>query len=222
MQKLSSLAILLILLKVGFSTSAATTDPFAKWEPEIQKFEAADRAQMPPQNAILFVGSSSIRFWTNLAEAFPSHTTIRRGFGGSTMADLLHFVDRIVLPYRPKQIFVYEGDNDIAAGKAPEQVVSGFQQFVAKVHEKLPMTEINYIAVKPSPSRWKLEAKDRAVNDAIKNWAHSQSNVGYIDIWTPMLGKDGKPRPELFVADKLHMNGTGYEIWRKVILPKMR
>jgi lysophospholipase L1-like esterase len=209
------------LLLICATFARAATNQFAKWEAEIQKFESADRAQMPPTNAVLFVGSSSIRMWTNLPQAFPNVKTIRRGFGGSQMADATHFADRIVIPYKPRQVFVYEGDNDLAAGKSPEQVVNDFKEFVAKVHKALPKTKISYISVKPSPSREKLRDKALAVNGAIKKLAHWNSRIEYIDVWNPMLGEDGKPRPDIFVADKLHMNAKGYEIWREVISRKI-
>jgi lysophospholipase L1-like esterase len=216
------LTVLFLFAQTFFAQSLrAANDPFEKWEPEIQKFETADRAQMPPKGAILFAGSSSIRFWTNLVESFPKKKIIQRGFGGSTMADLLHFADRIVLPYEPKQIVVYEGDNDLAAGKAPEKIASEFAEFVEKVQARLPKTKIWYISSKPSPSRWKLEAKARQLNAQIEWWSKAHKNVGYIDVWTPMLGPDGNPRPEIFRDDKLHMNADGYEIWRKVIGKKI-
>src|SRR4051812_11887876 len=193
----------------------AAEDAFAKWEPEIQKFEAADRAQIPPKNAILFVGSSSIRFWTNLVESFPRKKIIQRGFGGSTMADALHFADRIILPYKPKQIFVYEGDNDLAAGRSTEMIVADYKALVQKIHAQLPKTKVWFIAIKPSPSRWKFELQARAANEEILRWSKSEKNTGYIDVWNPMLGADGKPRPELFREDNLHMNATGYALWAK-------
>jgi lysophospholipase L1-like esterase len=214
-----------IFLIAGFLISGplarAATDAFEKWEPEIQKFEAADRAEKPPKGAILFVGSSSIRFWTNLAESFPKKKIIQRGFGGSTMADALHFADRIILPYEPKQIVIYEGDNDIAAGKAPNEITSEFIELAEKIRAKLPKTKIRFISVKPSPSRWKLEGKARQLNAEIEAWTRAHKGVGYIDVWNPMLGPDGKPMPNIFRADNLHMNADGYAIWTKVIGKKL-
>jgi lysophospholipase L1-like esterase len=214
-------AAILLTASIVIPHAASATDAFAKWEPEIQKFEAADRTNMPPKGGILFVGSSSIRLWTNLVESFPKKKIVQRGFGGSTMADALHFADRIILPYEPKKIFVYEGDNDLAAGKEPKVVAAEFRQLVEKIRAKLPKAEVWYISVKPSPSRAKLEAKARALNAEIEWWANSQKRVGVIDVWTPMLGPDGKPRPDIFVADNLHMNGAGYEIWKRVIGKKL-
>ena len=201
--------------------TGAADDPFTKWEPEIQKFETADKANMPPKGANLFVGSSSIRLWTNLVESFPKKKIIQRGFGGSTMADALHFADRIILPYEPKQIFIYAGDNDLANGKDPKAVAAEFRELVGKIRAKLPKTKIWFISVKPSPSRARLEAKARALNAEIEWWSKAQYRVGYIDVWTPMMGADGKPRPDLFVSDNLHMNGAGYDIWKKIIGKKL-
>jgi lysophospholipase L1-like esterase len=220
MKRAFALSVVLLLSRFAPQLLAAQ-DPFAKWEPEIQKFEAADRAQMPPKNAVLFVGSSSIRMWTNLVESFPKKKIIQRGFGGSTMADALHFADRIILPYEPKEIFIYEGDNDLAAGKEPKVVAAEFRELVGKIHAKLPKTKVWFISVKPSPSRAKLESKALALNSEIEWWIRGQKRVGYIDVWTPMLGADGKPRPEIFRDDKLHMNAAGYEIWKKIIGKKI-
>lgn len=210
-----------IALALATNLSRAATNNFEKWESEISKFEAADKKEMPPKGGNVFVGSSSIRLWTNLVDTFPKKKIVQRGFGGSTMADALHFADRIVLPYEPKQVFVYEGDNDLAAGKEPATIAAEFREFVRKIHTKYPKTKIWYISVKPSPSRARLAPKALALNSEIEWWCKAHKNVGYIDVWTPMMGRDGKPMPEIFVKDNLHMNGDGYEIWKKVIGKKL-
>lgn len=214
--------LIIILFLLCAAPAFGATNKFAKWESEISKFEKADRAQMPPTNAILFVGSSSIRLWTNLAETFPDKQIVRRGFGGSTMADLLHFTDRIVLPYRPKQIFVYEGNNDLANGVKPEEVVAQFKAFVKRVRRELPKTQICYIAIKPSPSRWHLRPKVLVVNKSIRSYARLNPRVVFVEAWTPMLDANGQPRPELFVKDQLHLNGAGYDLWAGLIRPKLK
>ena len=216
---ISILAFVSLMLNAGISRAAASS--FDKWERDIQKFEEADKKEMPVKGGNLFVGSSSIRLWTNLADAFPKKKIVQRGFGGSTMADLLHFADRIVLPYEPKQVFVYEGDNDLAAGKDPGTVAAEFREFVRKVHTKNPKTQVWFIAVKPSPSRAKVEAKQRQLNAEIEWWTRAHKRVGYIDVFTPMMGADGKARLELFVKDNLHLNETGYALWEKIIGKKL-
>ncbi len=201
---------------------AAEIEPFAKWEKDIQKFEKADREKMPPANAVLFVGSSSIGKWTNLTECFPNLTTIRRGFGGSQMADLLHFHERLILPYKPKTILIYEGDNDLAAGKKAETIVGEYKELAQKIHRALPDAKIYFISVKPSPSRLKYMDEAKKVNSQIAKYSRWKSWLEYIDIWKPMLGPDGQPMADLFVSDNLHLNGKGYALWTKIIAPKIQ
>ena len=190
----------------------------APFEAEIRAFEAADAKQMPPAGAVLFVGSSSIRLWTTLAEDFPDHTVINRGFGGSRIPDSARYADRIVIPYKPKTIVLYAGDNDIAAGATPEQVLADFKVFVEKVHDALPETRIHFISIKASIARWALVDKIRAANRLVSAYAKEHSKrLAYIDIFTPMLGNDGKPRAELLVEDGLHLTPAGYELWTSIV-----
>lgn len=193
-----------------------------RWEPDIRKFEAADKEKMPPAGAVLFVGSSSIVKWKSLAEDFPGVTTINRGFGGSELADTTYFADRIVIPYAPKTVVVYAGDNDLAAGKTPEQVFAAWKGLVENVHAKLPQTRLVFISIKPSVARWKLADKIRATNELVKSYAAADKRQTYVDVFTPMLSADGMPRPELFVKDGLHMTPAGYAIWTKVVTPVIR
>ena len=214
----------LAFLSVGFiplnRAQAAGADSSAnRWAPEIQAFEASDKTNPPPQNAILFLGSSSIRKWTNLQESFPEHKVIRRGFGGSELSDSVFFADRIVIPYHPKMIFLYAGDNDIAAGKSPERVFSDFKEFVKKIHAALPRTRIAYIAVKPCLSRKKFLGEVRETNRLIKNYTRWHRLLNFVDIYSPMLTKDGEMRPELFVKDQLHLNEKGYALWTSIMTP---
>ena len=190
-----------------------------QWEEAIQKFEQEDKQNPPPNGAVLFAGSSSIRMWNSLQDDFPGVTTINRGFGGSHMSDLNHYIDRIVLPYTPAMIFVYEGDNDIAAGKSPEEVLTDFQTFVDRVHAKIPDTPIGFIAIKPSTARLDMVNDMRTANELVKKYTLWKSNLEFIDIFSPMLGPDGYPREELLLDDGLHMTEAGYEVWTKIITP---
>ena len=193
--------------------------PHARWETDIRAFEAADKTNPPPRNAVLFLGSSSIRLWKSAPAQFPGHTIINRGFGGSQVADSVAFVDRIVVPYQPRVIVFYAGDNDIAAGKTPERVLADFKEFVAKVHATLPETRIAFIALKPSPSRAKFLEQNRAANRLIRAFIAGQPKLTYVDIFTPMLGEDGQPREGLFVKDRLHLNDDGYKLWAGILKP---
>lgn len=214
---------LLILLCSFFSSLliAEESSPFAKWEKAISKFEEQDKTNPPPKNAILFVGSSSIRLW-KLEKSFPDRRMINRGFGGSQIVDSTHFAPRMILKHRPRQIVLYAGDNDIAKGKSPEQVSKDFAAFVETIHKKLPSARIAFIAIKPSIKRWKLAEKMSQANAMIEKQCQAGDKLQYVDIWKPMLGGDGKPRAELFVKDGLHLNANGYRLWAKVLRPYLK
>ncbi|HEU0049138.1 MAG TPA: SGNH/GDSL hydrolase family protein, partial [Nitrososphaera sp.] len=182
----------------------------------------ADRKNPPPKGAVLFVGSSSIRLWQSLRKDFPGIKVINRGFGGSELADSTFYVDRIVIPYRPKMVVLYAGDNDLASGKTPQQVFEDYKAFVGRVHQKLPATRIAFISIKPSPARASLLQSMKDANGMIKAYATHARKLIYIDVFTPMLGKDGSPRPELFGPDRLHMNSEGYRLWKTVVAPSIR
>ena len=200
---------------------AQTNGAVSKWETEIAAFETSDKTNPPPKDAILFVGSSSIRLWKTLAQDFPGHSVINRGFGGSQLADSIAFADRIVIPNRPKMVLVYAGDNDIAAGKTSEQVLADFKAFAGKVQTALPETRIAFISIKPSLGRWQLVDKMKIANRLIADYARQKKNLMFIDVFTPMLGPDGEPRKELFVADGLHLNAKGYDLWTSIIAPHL-
>lgn len=205
-----------------FVVWAQQTAPASKWEAEIRKFEDADRQAPPPKGAVLFIGSSSIRMWKDVATDFPDTKVINRGFGGSEIADSTAFVDRIVAPYQPRLVVLYAGDNDLNSGKTPQQVFAAYQAFVHRVRAKLPKVKIAFISIKPSLARLKLMEQMRATNDLIRGYATKQKNLVFIDVFTPMLNAEGQPRPELFIQDGLHMTREGYDIWRRVIAPYLR
>jgi len=189
------------------------------FENDIKAFEASDKTNPPPAGAILFIGSSSIRLWKTLAADFPNHQVINRGFGGSQIIDSINYAERIVFPYRPKQIVFYAGGNDINGGKNPERVLQDFQSFVKKVHSALPDTRIAYISIAGNPARWSQIERVRSANRQIEAFTRSDNRLRFIDIHSHMLGPDGFPKPEIFVSDRLHMNGEGYKIWTGIVGP---
>lgn len=197
----------------------ARTAPFAA---EIAAFEARDALAKPAKGGILFLGSSSIRMWTDLARDFPGLNVINRGFGGSTIPDSVRYVDRIVTPYAPKTIVFYAGDNDLGAGHTPEEVLADFQALVNRVHAKLPATRILFVSIKPSLSRWQLIDGIRASNALVRDYVAGDPTLGYVDIFPAMLGRDGRPRPELFREDGLHMTRAGYDIWRAAVAKALK
>ncbi|MFM9966277.1 MAG: GDSL-type esterase/lipase family protein [Planctomycetaceae bacterium] len=214
-------AVILAFLSVAPLARAADDEAkFAKWEKEIAAFEAADQKQPPPKGGIVFVGSSSIRLW-DVKKAFPGLPVINRGFGGSQIEDSTHFIERIVYPYEPTAIVFYAGDNDIASGKSAETVAADFQKFAEKIHAKLPNASLFFMAIKPSPSRWKFIETQRAANKLIRDYCEMSCCDGpeFVDIVKPMLGDDGQPREELFVKDRLHMSAAGYAIWNETLRP---
>lgn len=211
--------VLSLLILIAAQQAARPAQPFEK---EIRAFEAADEKRMPPRGAVLFVGSSSIRMWKTLEKDFPDLVVINRGFGGSTIRDSIRYADRIVIPYRPKRIVLYAGDNDVAQGKTAGQVLADFKEFVTTVREKLPGVRIDFIAIKPSIQRWKMVEQMSEANRRVREHARAEKDIGYIDIFMPMLGDDGRPRRELFVADGLHLNEKGYALWAKVVGEALR
>ncbi|MEN6576560.1 MAG: GDSL-type esterase/lipase family protein [Phycisphaerales bacterium] len=199
-------------------TAVRGQDP-TRFESDIRAFEQADIASPPPADPILFVGSSSLRMWTNLAAAFPDYPVMNRGFGGSYMSDVLYYFDRVVAVYKPALVVVYEGDNDLAGGMSVDQVYADYLTFLSLVAEKLPGTEVAFIATKPSPSRAAYLEVTRGLNSRLQTLAEKAHHLWYIDVFTPMLGADGQPRAELFGSDMLHMNADGYVLWQSVIEP---
>jgi lysophospholipase L1-like esterase len=191
----------------------------SRWEAAIQAFEAEDKAAPPPQGAILFVGSSSIRLWKTLAQDYPDLTVIRRGFGGSHLSDSVRYAPRIILPYKPKQVVVYAGGNDLAAGKSPAQVLADFRALVEAIHASLPETRVTYVSINPSVARRHLNEKVQETNRLIEAFTRTRPQLSYIDSHRWMLGADGKPRTELLASDGLHLNRSGYQWWAAVIYP---
>ena len=208
----------LLALVVAGPTWAADPQGPERWEPQIRAFEEQERNSPPPQDAVVFVGSSSIRGW-DLKRYFPELSALNRGFGGSQIPDSTYYADRIVIRYRPNLVVLYAGDNDIAAGHTPEHVASDFSLFVEKIHGALPEARIIFIAIKPSIRRWALVEKMRAANEMIRAQCAENGRLDYVDIDAPMIGGDGKPRAELFKEDGLHLNEAGYTLWTQPLTP---
>jgi len=206
------LTILLTLLVVSFATQARGPD-HSQWEPDIRAFQASDRTNPPPTNAVLFIGSSSIRFWKSLATDFPRYRVINRGFGGSDLDDATAFADRIVTPYHPVAIVMYAGDNDLQNGDTPEQVRDDFAAFVATVRKAQPDVPVAFISIKPSIARLALLPCILRANQLIRSWAMGQKDVAFLDVVPAMVDAQGQPRRDLFLEDGLHMTPKGYALW---------
>lgn len=192
-----------------------------EWGQDMRRFARIDAATPPPKHAVLFVGSSSIRFWDTLAGDFPDWPTINRGFGGSQVRDATWYADRIVIPYRPRAIVFYAGDNDLVTGRTPEQVRDDVHAFVARVRGALPRVPIFWLSIKPSPSRQTLLPQMRQANALVRADLKHFSDTHYVDVATPMLDADGQPDPALFREDMLHMKPAGYALWTQALAPAL-
>ena len=190
-----------------------------RFEDEIKAFEEADKKSMPPAGAILFVGSSSIRMWPSLDSAFAPLPVIQRGFGGSTIPEVLHYADRIVWKYQPKVIVFYCGENDIAEGTDHTVVFQNFKKFVGEMEKKLPDAQLVVLSAKPSPARWEYWKDFEKLNYMIQQFASQRKNVLYLNIGPTLLDSSGNPDKSLFVEDMLHMNRQGYARWERVLKP---
>lgn len=194
----------------------AQTAPFAD---EIADFARQDSITSPPERSIVFTGSSSIRMWNTLKSDFPSRPVLNRGFGGSQLKDVNHYFEQLITPYHPRQVVLYAGDNDINAGLTPAQVFEEFRTFAERLHRELPGTRLVYIAIKPSLARFAQYDKMQAANKQIQQYTKTHRWAQFADAGPAMLGTNGKPRPELFKEDGLHMTPAGYAIWTKTLRP---
>jgi lysophospholipase L1-like esterase len=194
-----------------------------RWDAAIQKFEDQDKVSPPPQNGIVFIGASSIVRW-NLPEYFPDlgAKAINRGFGGSQSVDAVRYVDRIVVPYHPRVVVYYAGDNDVEANVPASEIAHQFELFDQKVHAALPQTKIVFISIKPSIRRWRWIDTIRSANAMVKAYCAKEKHLAFMDIERSMLGADGKPNPDLLVADGLHMTPAGYRIWTAALTPLLK
>jgi len=216
--------VLCALLVAGWIHPAvqAPAHDYAKWEKDVAAFEAADKTSPPPKNAILFVGSSTIVRWKTLPQDFPKFPIVNRGFGGNEIADSTYYADRIIIPYRPRRILLRAGGNDLHNGKTPEQVLADFKAFVAKIHARLPETEIVFISLAPSIARWDERDAARKLNALVADYVNRTPRVQYIDAYNISLDAKGQPRPELFVEDKLHFSPEGYKLLIERVRPYVR
>lgn len=214
------LSLLSAIAAVQTGGPGADPDPnrFAK---EIEAFAQWDSKNAFPAAPVLFVGSSSIRMWRT-AEGFPGLPVTNRGFGGSHISDVLHFLDRIVLPYKPKIIVFYAGDNDIAGKKSPQRVRDDYRKFVTLVGAELPEARFLFVTIKPSGRRWELWPEMNEANDLIRTFCEKDDRLFFADLGTPLLDSEGKPDDGFFLADRLHLNAKGYAAWNKALAPILK
>ncbi|MDG2308356.1 MAG: SGNH/GDSL hydrolase family protein [Candidatus Binatia bacterium] len=189
------------------------------WNETMDRFERGDAENPTASTPVVFVGSSSIVFWQTVKDDMAPLPVLNRGFGGSATRQATHNVERIVLPYDPRAVVLYEGDNDLAFGMSADCVLLDMQAFVEKVHAGKPGVPIYILAVKPSIARAHLWEESVRANALIAALAEEDPEVTFIDVATPMFDEDGKLNKDLFVADGLHMNAKGYAIWTEAVRP---
>ena len=216
--------ILLAFLFTGFLVANAQSIKNYPFADEIKAFKKSDSAAFPARKQVLFAGSSSFRKWTNVQADFPDHKIINRGFGGSTIPDVIHYADDILFPYHPKQIIIYCGENDIASSDTitAEIMLKRYQQLYFLIRSKMKKVEIDFVSIKPSPSRAKFRATVERSNQLIKDFIAQQKRSKFINVFDAMLNADGTIQQEIFLKDDLHMNEKGYAIWQKIIEPYLK
>jgi lysophospholipase L1-like esterase len=205
-------------IAVAFLVQEAKPD---RWEKEIRAFEEEDKKEKPPENGIVFVGSSSIRLWKTRA-AFRDLPVINRGFGGSQIADAVKYADRLVLAYKPKVVVFFSGGNDLAAGKTPEQAFEDFKAFEKKLHDALPKARLLVLSHFSNIKRWNLDRELRRLNELKSGFATGNDLVTFINASDEMRNLDGTPRKELLLDDGLHLGPAGYAVWNRIAGPVIR
>ena len=216
---ISKAARLALIAMVSLATSLQAQAPENRFEKQMRTYESSDKASPPPKNAILLVGDSQFFRWKTLAEDLPDFTIINRGIDSFQFSDILQFYERLVLPYQPRMIVLHVGGNDVHNGKTGEQVMADFKTFVTKVRATQPKIPIAFSSITPGPGRWDEADRRKQTNKLVKEYIATQKNLRFIDLWDAMLTPDGKPREELWVADRIHPNREGYLVRVKIMRP---
>lgn len=220
--------LVLLVVWLGACNKPNYTSLDVPWEPDykldrsessIKNYEAKDAEKMPAPGGIVFAGSSSFTKWQSAAEDLAPLPIINRGFGGSTIPEVIYYADRTILKYNPKTVVIYcENDMFGSKKKTPEQVRDAYVALTKTIREKQPDVLMYGISLKPSPSRWERRAEVEKANKLIRDFIKSDKNHQYIDVWPVML-KNGRPDGSIFLSDSLHMNEEGYRRWIKVLKP---
>jgi hypothetical protein len=212
MQKSFAPALAGVLALLSCALHAQSPELAAKFEAKVAEYEAADRATPPPRNAILFAGDSQFYRWKTIHEDLPGYTLINRGIDSFQFRDLIHYADRLVLPYAPRLIVLHVGGNDVHSGRTPAQVLGDFQAFVTRVRARYPHVPIIYSSITPGPGRWDEAPQRRETNRLLREYIATRPDLGFVDLWDAMLTADGKPREDIWVEDRVHPNHAGYLI----------
>lgn len=225
-------ALLLGLLVLGLSWPAwmlydeiqkAHSDDPLVWEDAIRELESDTAGRYAPGQAVVFIGSSSIRLWRTLEEDMSPIPVIQHGFGGAKLNDVVHYADRLVSAYQPLAVVVFAGTNDIdpSASKSPEVLLASYQEFVSRVRSKQPELPIFYIGITPSPRRWSVWPIAQTTNQLIAQWSAADPNLHFIDTSAALMDSTGEPDSDNYLFDGLHLSKHGYAIWRDIIRERL-
>jgi lysophospholipase L1-like esterase len=208
-----------LLASLVLSSSVLLAQPFQQ---EILQFKKSDSIVMPPKGQIVFAGSSSFTKWKDVAMYFPGYPIINRGFGGASLVDLIRYAEEVIIQYQPRQVFIYCGENDMADVDtvSPANVLTRFTTLHRLLVKQLPKnTKLVFVSIKPSIARWRLENKFKEANQLIRDFIATQKNTQFLDLHNAMLDEKGMPQQDIFIADNLHLNAKGYQIWQKAFAP---
>ena len=217
---LGSLKICIFLICIGcFHAAVFAQEP--AFYAEVQAFKKLDSIHPPVKNAILLIGSSSFTKWVDVQDYFPLFPIVNRGFGGSTLPDVIRYAEEVIFPYAPKQILIYCGENDLASADSvtSRMVFNRFKQLFQIIRTRLPKVSVAFVSMKPSPSRERLWPKMEEGNELIKNYLKKKKNTAFIDVYPKMFDQNGIVMKDIFLKDNLHMNAKGYAIWQKIMAP---
>ena len=214
--------LLLWAAAAGAGGPATGSSPSGRWERALRDFAAMDRLHPPRAGAVVFVGSSSVRLWQGLEGQFSGTVMLKRGFEGARLSDCIEHLEPLVVQYRPRLVVLYAGDNDLADGNPPREVLRRFVAFAERIQQRLPSARLAFISIKPSPARQELLQQARIANRLIASYVRGRPGLAYVDVFDAMLGSDGLPRRELFAPDGLHLNANGYALWRSALAPLVR
>ncbi len=214
---------ILIFFLFIFGNLSGFTQQLPPFYKEIEAFKQLDSINPPQKGEILFIGSSSFRGWKDVQKYFPGHPIINRGFGGSSLPDVIRYAPDIIFPYKPSQVVIYCGENDFTSAEVTAEIVyERFTRLFGMIRDELPKAHILYVSLKPSPSRAKYMPEMVRTNDLIKRYLEKKKRSAYVDVYSKMLLADGSPMPDIFKADKLHMNEKGYAIWQQAMEPYLK
>lgn len=207
-----SIFLVLVFLS-SLSSSFAQQHPF---EQEVRRLSAQIDSLGWNSGTTVVTGSSTIRMWRSLPEISSKEEVLNTGFGGSKAADLERYLFPLVLKFDPKRVFIYEGDNDLWAGVAPEEILASLDRIVTRIHLAVPNAKVYLIGAKPSPSRWAKKDLYQYFNQQLEKYSQRKEGVSFIDTWAPLTDPTGNARPELYIKDQLHLNEAGYILWNGI------